>query len=321
MRDAGYCAAWPVAARSKANMIEMSLAAVLAAPPDTDGRFGVVSRLLPPSARLTGLARQLWDVRADLGAAATAHRVEVLSDPGITVSLQYRAPLILTLAGRTQRLTSHVTGVHDVPLTIGADGPAGNVAVKLTPEGAARLFGGRVAELARRQIDLRDVISPVAIDRVQGQLAEATDSAARMAIVERFLLDHMTDDRGGDRLACDAAARIVGAGGAVRIGELAADYGLGERQFERRFRQLLGLSPKAYARIGRLQVALKARMVGADWARAAYEAGFCDQAHLIRDFRGLTGRTPSGFFRQAARTFGDLNRRLGRAGAYNTFFV
>jgi AraC-like DNA-binding protein len=65
----------------------------------------------------------------------------------------------------------------------------------------------------------------------------------------------------------------------------------------RRFTAQVGLTPKRFARVRRLQ-RLAARLQAdreVDWARAAAECGYFDQAHLINDFRELTGMTPGAF--------------------------
>jgi AraC-like DNA-binding protein len=76
-------------------------------------------------------------------------------------------------------------------------------------------------------------------------------------------------------------------GGLARLVELHPNY------LVRSFSQALGLSPHAYAlqcRVGRAKAALVAGMSGAE---AAQEAGFCDQSHMIRQFRRHLGVTPS----------------------------
>ena len=69
-----------------------------------------------------------------------------------------------------------------------------------------------------------------------------------------------------------------------------------------RFRQQIGLTPKVAARLVRfdgvwrhLDQRASASGPSWSWSRVAAEAGYADQAHLIRDFRRFTGTTPTGF--------------------------
>jgi AraC-like DNA-binding protein len=63
------------------------------------------------------------------------------------------------------------------------------------------------------------------------------------------------------------------------------------------FRETVGVSPKAFARLARFDRALRAaREDGhASWASIAAAAGYYDQAHLIADFRAIAGVTPRAF--------------------------
>lgn len=64
---------------------------------------------------------------------------------------------------------------------------------------------------------------------------------------------------------------------------------------ERLFLEEVGVSPKLYSRIVRLNAVL-ATLDASERPSAvdfALEAGYFDQAHLLRDFRSLVGRTPS----------------------------
>jgi AraC-like DNA-binding protein len=98
------------------------------------------------------------------------------------------------------------------------------------------------------------------------------------------------------RSACDAAvARWRADGGAASVEEVAASVGWSRRQVERRFRAEVGLAPKRFARVVRLQAA--ARRLRADpaasLARVALDVGCADQAHLTREFVDLAGLPPS----------------------------
>ena len=66
------------------------------------------------------------------------------------------------------------------------------------------------------------------------------------------------------------------------------------RRLERTFTRELGIRPKLFARVVRLNAVLVG-MDATDRESAvdvALAAGYFDQAHLLRDFRGLAGRTP-----------------------------
>ncbi len=82
--------------------------------------------------------------------------------------------------------------------------------------------------------------------------------------------------------------------GAVHISRLAGDVGLGLRQFERRFRESMGMSPKMFARVARFQSALDAKIAAPQrsWLEIAHHLRYHDQMHMIHDFQQLGGDTP-----------------------------
>jgi AraC-like DNA-binding protein len=77
---------------------------------------------------------------------------------------------------------------------------------------------------------------------------------------------------------------------------LADQVNLSVSQLERSFTRHVGVGPKLLARQTRLSALAAEAMTCASpcWARLAAEYGYADQAHLVRDFRELTGLPPSG---------------------------
>jgi methylphosphotriester-DNA--protein-cysteine methyltransferase len=65
------------------------------------------------------------------------------------------------------------------------------------------------------------------------------------------------------------------------------------RQFERRFLTRVGLSPKLFCRIQRFSHVFQVFEAGRNWAQAAVECGYYDQAHLVKNFREFSGDAPS----------------------------
>ncbi len=110
-----------------------------------------------------------------------------------------------------------------------------------------------------------------------------------------------------------AVRAILRSGGGARIADLALELGVHRRRLERAFACDLGIRPKLFARIVRLNAAL-AKLDPAERVRAvdwALDAGYFDQAHLSREFRAITGRR-AGASRDAdgemARHFTDPRR-------------
>ncbi|TDE09632.1 helix-turn-helix transcriptional regulator [Jiangella asiatica] len=125
-------------------------------------------------------------------------------------------------------------------------------------------------------------------------LTAAPAPAARLAVLERVLLDRLA--RAG-RFAPDPGLGFaVGAlARGAAVGSVVDRVGLSTSTFQRRFRGAVGLSPKRFARVRRLQRVLSERgadPVDVDWALVAATHGYADQAHLIHEFRALTGVTP-----------------------------
>jgi transcriptional regulator GlxA family with amidase domain len=87
--------------------------------------------------------------------------------------------------------------------------------------------------------------------------------------------------------------RLVATGGAVRVEQLARETGWSRRHLSARFREEVGMPPKAFARLVRFQRAAGLLRAGADLADAAYACGYADQPHMNRDFRDLFGAPPS----------------------------
>ncbi|MEJ2042215.1 MAG: helix-turn-helix transcriptional regulator [Reinekea sp.] len=83
----------------------------------------------------------------------------------------------------------------------------------------------------------------------------------------------------------------------LRVEQVCEQFELSNRQLERLFRQHVGLTPKWVLRMYRLQQI--ANEIVSDqpiqWADLACRLGYFDQAHCIRDFKKMTGKTPASY--------------------------
>ncbi|APR83007.1 Transcriptional regulator, AraC family protein [Minicystis rosea] len=194
---------------------------------------------------------------------------------------------------------AYVIGTRLQPLhKTGADVPPGTIAVRFRAAGAYPFFGVPMSELTDRVVSL-DRLWGDGGARLRDALLTTTDVRARMEIVERSLCDRL---RRGDvfepssaLLVRRAVRAIVDAPTPLRVEPLARTLGVSTRQLRRSFDDVVGIGPKAFARVVRFQRAVEAAERGAapDWGAIALAVGYCDQAHLVNDFRALSGVTPS----------------------------
>jgi len=92
------------------------------------------------------------------------------------------------------------------------------------------------------------------------------------------------------------AARLIRAsGGQISIAGIATKLGCSERKIRRGFNSTMGMSPKAYGRLIRHveAICMADDMADPDWADIAIANGYCDQSHLIREVKHLTGASPA----------------------------
>ena len=82
---------------------------------------------------------------------------------------------------------------------------------------------------------------------------------------------------------------------AISVTELASVACLSKKQFERLFNEMVGANPKEYARVVRFQKSLKLLqhcLEDTNQAQLAYQCGYADQSHFIREFKQFSGYTP-----------------------------
>ena len=124
-------------------------------------------------------------------------------------------------------------------------------------------------------------------------MREAATWDERFDLLEAFLARRLADTPATPRELDWAWRQLVRSGGRVRVRTLAADLGWSPRRLIERFRDHVGLPPKAAARVIRLDRAVAALRSGTPRiAEVAAACGYADQAHLGRELRELGDVTP-----------------------------
>jgi AraC-like DNA-binding protein len=182
-------------------------------------------------------------------------------------------------------------------LEIAPTGPTGILAVRFHPDGFIPFSCIPIHEMENRAISLPELFG-AAGSELEAKVLKSLSTAERIAIIERFLLGKLSTSEAADRIAKASVEVLLQLKGEVSVNELAEQLKINRRQLERKFSSTIGLSPKQFSKIIRLQATLKMMGKGeyANLTAVAYENGYFDQAHFIKDFKEFTGISPKQFY-------------------------
>jgi AraC-like DNA-binding protein len=140
---------------------------------------------------------------------------------------------------------------------------------------------------------------------LEQRILDATTSSERVLAADRFLLSRLPRLQERSELSRRCATALVNSGGLAPIAEVARQHRIGYKQLERAFARDVGLSPKHFAKIARLQRTLEIAVRNPDISLTllACEVGYADQAHMTREFAALIGRSPRAFFAERFAVF------------------
>jgi len=174
------------------------------------------------------------------------------------------------------------------------------IGFRFSPAAASTWLGISASELVGQRVALEDLWGR----RAKALTANIRSRDSTDAVVTSLeaLLMGLASPRDADH-TMRAAFRLIEAGpppGAPLIPWLARSLAMNERTMRRRFHECFGYGPKTLDRILRYQRFLRLTATShSSTAILASEAGYSDQAHLVRESRRISGFTPKRHVRTA----------------------
>lgn len=168
-----------------------------------------------------------------------------------------------------------------------------SVRVDFLPGALYRMLGIPMHEILDSGFDAIDFFGSE-MRSLNDELQHLSDLELCKNSVEKFLLNRLKSARSA--LPFDSAMRMMlTQHGNISIEKTASFSCLSTKQFERKCKERLGMNPKMYARILKFSKAyrLHETFPNLSWIEIAYEAGYYDQMHMIRDFKVFAGVNPS----------------------------
>jgi AraC-like DNA-binding protein len=169
-----------------------------------------------------------------------------------------------------------------------------SVGVHFKPWGLAPFLPMPAADLCDQPTTVGHIWGKPASDGLRGELTLADPPYEMLMLLEADLMRRLQTIDGLD-LVRQMSSAIAATGGTVPISDISVATRASSTYLAKRFKAVVGVTPKRLARSYRFTSTVLALDVAApiDWTEVAADAGYFDQAHFVREFREFSGLTPT----------------------------
>ncbi len=228
---------------------------------------------------------------------ANENEYKVFPSTGLVMGFQYSGQLTALQNNTENKLSSAgITGLADSYKIFRNTENTWTILVYFTETGFAHFATPPANELFNLSLSLDNIFDKNKVAEVEDKLGMAVGDQQRIKVVEQFLLSQLKDIQ-GDKLIIEAVKFIYQSNGTIPIKELNKKLLISQSPFEKRFRKIVGTTPKKFASVIRFNTVLSQLDKTKSLTEICYENNFFDQAHFIKDFKQFTGDTPGHFKR------------------------
>ncbi|GAB3276580.1 hypothetical protein GCM10027347_50200 [Larkinella harenae] len=222
---------------------------------------------------------------------------KVFPSTSLVIGFQYGGKLKTGKTGFEDNLaTAGISGIANQVKLFSNSAHIGTILVYFTELGLAHFSACPANELFNLSVPLEDLFDRQTVRDTQEKLAAALTDPQRITVIEHFLLSQL-NDKPEDKLIMEAVRLIHQSKGAIRIHQLNQQLMISQSPFEKRFRKLVGTTPKKFASIVRFNAVLNQLNGPKSLMDLCFENNFFDQAHFSKDFKLFTGESPESFKR------------------------
>lgn len=270
---------------------------------------------LPPTQKLKGLVRFFWVFEGNSLTEPYIYRS--MGDSCSELIFHYKGRFD-ELSESGDRIPSFLSGIHSQTSKYRrfiTDHSFGIFGVYLYPFTAVHLLNLSPAELTNQMPDLCSAIGRKG-KNLEEQIILAPDNQSRYQILSSFLENQLCNSFSNHHPVLSAVRYVIHSGKVHTVKELSDTFNLSERQFERKFKEYSGFTPKKYMRIVRFSDTCDYYQHSDEKSltEIAHECGYFDQSHFIKEFKSFSGYAPSEFFSGRAEGI-EWRERLQVAGS------
>ena len=248
-----------------------------------------------PEKKLTSIVKYYWTLEGKLSHTEIyIHRTLANHCPEIIFHYGSEFKEILEDNKIKKTFRTGIHGQTDRIRKFTANDNCGIFGVVLQPYAPTILFNVPATELKNELVDLESLLGQVGAD-ISEQIMLADGNHQRISLMNQFLSRRIQDFKHSSII--HSVHRICTNNGNISILQLSNQSFLSQRQFERKFKDLVGFSPKTFSRLVRFKATVdNYRTDNKTMTEIAYDFGYYDQSHFIQDFKQFSGYSPKSYY-------------------------
>jgi len=251
---------------------------------------------IPPPDSLKPFVRCFWVLEHDFGEGEDKYVYRSVADSCVEMVFHYKGQFNELI--ETAQPRNWLSGMHfqtDRYTRFEARESFGIFGVYIYPFAVPWLFNVPSGKTSNELLDL-DCFFGFDGRELEERMMIAPDNEARVLVLSNFLEKRLLKGKLQDKTISAAIKHVIHSKQANTVAGLADAFNLSVRQFDRKFKEYAGFSPKTYLRLVRLNNAIKGHKTDKSLTQIAYECGYYDQSHFIHDVKAFTGYHPGFYF-------------------------
>lgn len=245
-------------------------------------------RIISPTAVLAPYVKYYWLLKTENN-PAVARTVPT----GMMNLIFHRGQRLLSIHKNELHPRAFLSGQERTFADLKYDGQVDMISVVFRPAGVRAFFSLPANKAVGLRLTAEDM-EDKELSALERSLISTEDDRLCILLIEQFLLKRLTRLTEHNLKRGESAIRLINAG-RTDIAQLADTACLSSKQFGRIFSEHVGANPKEFSRTIRFQRALHILENNPQIPLTvlAYECGYFDQSHMIKEFKTLSGYTPS----------------------------
>ena len=188
-----------------------------------------------------------------------------------------------------------VSGVHKNYLSISSHNHSEMFIIQFKPYGAYPYFKQPINQITNQVIAAEEIFGKQILDLRQ-HLFKLDTVEEKFKAAEHWLRSRFSNDKTPPIELLNFITRIQ-QNPTHRLSKLMSEYSKSQKHLIHQFKKYVGVTPKYYQRIVRfneiLQQLHQSKQI--DWAQLAFQLGYTDQSHFIKEFKHFSGFNPEKF--------------------------